>query len=156
METLSPQLAPHKIGIRWPNDLFLKNKKFTGILTESPTPELAVIGFGVNLNNSMKESPKDMQNLSITTIFDVLGKKFDREEILELIIECFLERFDALQVDYLNNRRILIETLRKNCIQIGTQTTVKYGDKTVSGKCLDIAEDGRMVLDVDGELQYIH
>lgn len=37
--------------IKWPNDLVAKNKKLCGILTES-TPKAAVIGIGVNLNNT--------------------------------------------------------------------------------------------------------
>ena len=37
--------------IKWPNDLVADNKKLCGILTES-TPTAAIIGIGVNLNNT--------------------------------------------------------------------------------------------------------
>lgn len=56
MRTLPGQPAPPAIGLKWPNDLWLKGRKLGGILIEaSPAPGLAdgqrwvVIGIGLNV-----------------------------------------------------------------------------------------------------------
>ncbi len=72
--------------IKWPNDIFVKDKKLSGILTEcsymGSTLNYFVIGIGVNLNN---ESFKDYEDIA-TSVFKETKKKYDKVDIIKKII----------------------------------------------------------------------
>lgn len=59
-----------EIGIKWVNDLFLKNKKICGILTEAGLEgetgrmSYVVIGIGVNLRTPEGEFPEEIQKIA--------------------------------------------------------------------------------------------
>ena len=48
------------IKFKWPNDIFYKNKKFSGIISESLTineiNNFIIVGFGINFNSSPEEN----------------------------------------------------------------------------------------------------
>jgi BirA family biotin operon repressor/biotin-[acetyl-CoA-carboxylase] ligase len=52
-----------KVGckIKWPNDIWLEERKLGGILIEARPPEWAVIGVGVNVAIEPDEFPEDLR-----------------------------------------------------------------------------------------------
>lgn len=79
VEKLSPELK--KLEIKWPNDLYINDKKFVGILIESSISgksiENMVVGMGINLNQLKFEYP------GATSIL-VEGGKVDKWQLLEI------------------------------------------------------------------------
>ncbi len=71
--------------IKKPNDLLVNGKKICGILVESSTSgktvEYMVIGIGLNVNSKQRELVR-----GATSIFEVVGIKADRRELLEHIL----------------------------------------------------------------------
>lgn len=51
-----------QVGIKWPNDLYYKNKKVAGILCEVVQQHL-LIGVGVNVNNDVPEGATGLRGL---------------------------------------------------------------------------------------------
>ncbi len=72
--------------IKWPNDIYVNDKKLCGILVESSflgsTLEYYIIGIGVNVNN---ESFEDVKNIA-TSIYKETNKKVDRHNLIKEII----------------------------------------------------------------------
>jgi BirA family biotin operon repressor/biotin-[acetyl-CoA-carboxylase] ligase len=54
-------LAPVECGIKWPNDIWLDERKLGGVLIEARAPDWAVIGVGVNLSIEPGELPADLR-----------------------------------------------------------------------------------------------
>jgi BirA family biotin operon repressor/biotin-[acetyl-CoA-carboxylase] ligase len=54
-------LAPVECRIKWPNDVWLEERKLAGILIEARPPEWAVIGVGVNVSIAPEEFPSDLR-----------------------------------------------------------------------------------------------
>ena len=54
-------LAPVSCGIKWPNDVWLDERKLAGILIEARPPDWAVIGVGVNVSIADEEFPPDLR-----------------------------------------------------------------------------------------------
>jgi BirA family biotin operon repressor/biotin-[acetyl-CoA-carboxylase] ligase len=54
-------LAPVSPAIKWPNDLWLFERKLGGVLIEARPPEWAVIGVGINLTIADDEFPADLR-----------------------------------------------------------------------------------------------
>jgi len=54
-------VAPVRCEIKWPNDLWLEERKLGGVLIEARPPEWAVIGVGINLAIAPAELPGDLR-----------------------------------------------------------------------------------------------
>ena len=54
-------VAPVELEVKWPNDVWLGERKLAGILIEARPPDWAVIGVGVNLSIEPGEFPPDLR-----------------------------------------------------------------------------------------------
>lgn len=54
-------LAPVRCRIKWPNDVWIDERKLGGILIEARPPDWAVIGVGINLSIEPEEFPADIR-----------------------------------------------------------------------------------------------
>ena len=81
------KFTQNKVGIKWPNDLLIKNKKISGILIE--TIDLnnkigVVIGIGINVHMSEEEGKEIDQ--SWIALDEVTDSKNNRNEIIGDIV----------------------------------------------------------------------
>jgi BirA family transcriptional regulator, biotin operon repressor / biotin---[acetyl-CoA-carboxylase] ligase len=54
-------LAPVSCAVKWPNDIWIEERKVAGVLIEARPPEWAVIGVGINLTVADDEFPRDLR-----------------------------------------------------------------------------------------------
>ena len=75
-----------KLNIKWPNDILSGNFKIGGILIENSIkhtgPIYSIVGLGLNVNQIKFENLPKASSLAV-----ICGKEFDKEMILDLIIE---------------------------------------------------------------------
>jgi len=96
------------ISVKWPNDIYWKEKKICGMLIENdlsgPYIYSSYIGIGINLNQ--KEFFSNAPNpVSLTQI---TGKEYDREEVLHRFLAIFYpyylsllqEKYDLIRTTY--------------------------------------------------------
>jgi BirA family biotin operon repressor/biotin-[acetyl-CoA-carboxylase] ligase len=84
-------LPMHTLEVHPPNDVFADGKKICGILLESPTPLLGIIGIGLNVNNRLSDVPADfiadLTSRPITSMIELLGKETDISCLIKEILE---------------------------------------------------------------------
>ena len=93
--------------IKWPNDLYLADRKVAGILCES-VPELhssslppsawVIIGVGLNVNSGLDDFSPALHPI-ITTLSVCSGKTYDLNSFLIQLVEAISEKVGLLQVD---------------------------------------------------------
>ena len=93
-------------AIKLPNDIQLYGRKVAGVLVEmraqEKAPHLAVVGIGVNVNQSMEDFPPELQNRAIS-LGMALQRPVDRRQfavaVLRYLDRTYRERFrdEALQ-----------------------------------------------------------
>jgi len=54
-------LSSHVCAIKWPNDIWIDERKVAGVLIEARPPQWAVIGVGVNVSIAADEFPADLR-----------------------------------------------------------------------------------------------
>ena len=54
-------LAPLRCRVKWPNDVWVEERKLAGVLIEAQPPTWAVIGIGVNVSIEPDEFPSDLR-----------------------------------------------------------------------------------------------
>lgn len=109
--------------IKWPNDIYVNDKKICGILLEGKIPEYIIIGCGININQ--KEFVGEYR-IPPTSLFLEINQNINIDEIQNLI---YRELFDELtnidnnkkdlfdyfyRHNYLENKSITISDF-KNC-----------------------------------------
>ena len=139
------EIAGIEVGIKWPNDIYIGDKKLAGILTEFATDpdciEYMVVGIGINCNWSPAKPPPGGQ--PATSLLKETGHKISRLKLLtrflnqaESIYErtkiegigCLREEWDRYSL--VNNRRV----------------TISNDQNTWSGIARGIDEHGALIL----------
>jgi BirA family biotin operon repressor/biotin-[acetyl-CoA-carboxylase] ligase len=93
-------------AIKLPNDVQLSGRKVAGVLVEmraqEKAPHLAVVGIGINVNQSVEDFPAELQNRAMSLAM-ALGRPVDRQKlaaaVLRYLDRTYRERFtdEALQ-----------------------------------------------------------
>ncbi|HZZ28707.1 MAG TPA: biotin--[acetyl-CoA-carboxylase] ligase [Pirellulales bacterium] len=142
VDALAGRLAEHSLGLHWPNDVFVRDKKLAGILVEVLPSGRHIIGVGLNTNNSSDDAPPELRN-SIATLRDLTGRLHDHTELLLAI----LENLEAALVQLSQPLETLGQRFDLLCLQRGETLTVYQGQQTITGRCVGIAPDGALLLD---------
>lgn len=79
-------LAPVDCRLKWPNDVWLDERKLGGVLIEARPPDWAVIGVGVNLAIAPEQFPRDLRWPAIS-----LGHGVEPEAMREALNEALDE-----------------------------------------------------------------
>ena len=136
-----------RVGIHWPNDVFVDGRKICGILVEVPSDGRIIIGIGINTNNRVADAPVELAN-RVTTLRDLTGQEHDHTELLVEILNQFEKWLDVL----LEDSSQVGQRADELCLQHDKQLSIDPGDgQIVSGRCLGIGSDGAILLEtVDG------
>ncbi len=85
------------IRIKWPNDIYWKDKKIAGILIENSLQgkviENSVIGVGLNLNQQI--FPIELPNP--VSLRQITANEYDKEYVLDLLLKEFFQLYRSLQ-----------------------------------------------------------
>ena len=126
-----------KVFIKWPNDIYLNNKKVCGILIEflsyGNNIRDILIGIGVNTNNSPRELYK-----SSTFLKKYSNISFDNIEIVESILHGI--DYWAKVLD--NNKNLILREWMQRSTKLNSIIKFHLNNKIVSGVYKGIANDG--------------
>ena len=134
--------------LKWPNDVFLDNKKLGGVLIESKEinkKKYLSVGIGINVNSDVAQFPNDIQNSSISLISKT-GKQTQREPLLASIL-------NNIESEYLNQFENVTKNWVKYCNHLDAKVTFHYGEKIISGEFLGITDNGYAKLKIDDKIE---
>ena len=126
-----------KIGLKWPNDILLRNKKIGGILVENEIRNnniKTIVGIGINL--SLEEKEDWWGDLS------EFKDKIDRNYLINQISAMII---GFIELNKLNWKDIW----NKNCVHMNKKIKIASNNKVMhEGIFLGIEDDGSMNLKV--------
>lgn len=141
--------------IKWPNDIYMNNKKLGGILTEfrikGSEPEYVILGLGLNVNWCPE---KEMDILfPSTSILNEYGEELSRNDLIALI----LSGFEKIYIEILKGN---VEKFNKRCNELsmvsGKDISVATQGEIIKGRALGIDEDGALLVrGQDGVVQKV-
>ena len=139
------------VGLKWPNDLYLKSRKCGGILCESSLTtddSFAVIGLGINCNLSDQEIPEELKKIATSMLLDS-GITIDTRELFTELREHLLR--SICDFEKLGFAEILTRWNSYDVFQGERMTWVRKDGKPVAGVSLGPDLDGSLVVqDADG------
>ena len=136
-------------SIKWPNDILIKGKKVTGILTElqaDPDRVKAVIlGIGINVNQTEDDFPDELKTIA-TSLKIELGHSINRAELIAKTLQ-FLEQYTELYVSHgFSPIKLLWEGYSNTA---GRRIRAVMFNETIEGTALGISDEGVLELRLD-------
>ena len=129
------------VSIKWPNDIYVGDKKICGMLIENRLQGSAIkdciIGIGLNVNQ--REFQSDAPNP--VSLYQLLGHESDREALLK----AFLDAFDSTY-----NSKTTCSTYKEMLYRRGKVSLYKNQTTCFNATLTDVLPDGRLLL-VDQE-----
>lgn len=135
--------------IKWPNDIYLRGRKVSGILVdmgaELDLVHYAVVGIGINLNNVASDFPPSIRSLA-TSVKIETGKKVDRVKAAQSL----LTQIDRWYRTYLKEGFDLIgNTWVDMSLTLGKRITAKTAEGQITGIPTGLDEDGSLLIRLD-------
>ena len=134
-----------RAGIKWPNDVFLNDRKVSGVLCESDFSggdwASAIVGFGINVNLH-RDDFGDLRDRA-TSLSAEFGHEIDRATLLAAVLgeleACYLSmqngQFNPIYTEWASS----LETL-------GKQVSVDYGREQITGQAVRVERDGALII----------
>lgn len=159
------------VDIKWVNDIYIRGKKVSGILTEASTSiedgtlEYAVPGIGINIYEPEGGFPNEIKDIAGAIFKDSIKKENLRNILASELIINFLKYYtDKNDSNSTNNiiSRSFYEDYKKRSIVLGKDVNLLTPDhEVISGdhstaKVIDINEDCHLLVEYkDGEREYL-
>ena len=143
--------------IKWPNDILIKGKKVTGILTELEAEadriNSIIIGIGMNVNQTKDDFPSELQQIA-TSLSLEKGEKVARADLIKGIFM----NLEKLYLLYLEEGFLPIKLLWESyAISIGKNITARTLTHSIIGKAQGITDDGVLIIeDEQGKTHHVY
>ena len=134
------------VFIKWPNDIYWRDKKIAGILIENDlcgsNIQYSVIGIGLNVNQDsfMSNAPNPVSLKQIT------GKTYDREDLLKRIVKRIYMLYIQLLREELN---CFDEDYKEALYRHDGLYDYKAADENFKASIVDVLPSGHLVLETE-------
>ncbi|MGX6442547.1 biotin--[acetyl-CoA-carboxylase] ligase [Neobacillus sp. K501] len=143
--------------IKWPNDILIRGKKVTGILTELQAEadriNSIIIGIGMNVNQVEEDFPVELEKIA-TSLRIEQGKEISRAAMVREIFNNMEKLYNLYLAEGFLPIKLLWESF---AISVGRQITARTLMQTIVGKALGITEEGvLMIEDKQGVTHHVY
>jgi len=131
--------------LKWPNDVMIGTRKIAGILTESSirgNNYCAIIGFGVNVNNSYVSVPSTLRN-KVTSLYDLTKSRVNVEWLMQENLKEFVQIYTKM---FAGRQAEIVTEWKRLTLMLGKQITVCEGDTSFKAVAVDLDSDGALVV----------
>lgn len=143
--------ATQPVRLKWPNDLWIGDRKVGGILlrVRAMPGEVtrAILGVGVNVNVHPEDLPPGATSLAAVT-----GSAQDRD----VLLHAALDRLDAVYGAWLTDGGTLaLAAWRERAALIGEAVVIEVANRRRPGVLRGIDDRGALLLEVNGSVERI-
>lgn len=132
-------------GIKWPNDIYLGQKKLAGVLTEFSVlkgrVQYLVLGMGLNVN--WKPKAGETSGYATSSVFTETGERVSREELLGNLLGKLGVYYQGCIEDR-KEKELLYKRWNEKSVILGKPVVIETGIERISGKAAEIDQDGAL------------
>lgn len=143
------QVSGAEVGIKWPNDLVLRGKKLSGILTEgifTPDGQVDYVIAGIGINCHHRREDFDGEVADIATSLDMVTKNYVNQKALA---EELLKQLDVLRSEVFFAPEKWLADYRRRCITLGKTVKIVQSGEVVTA--VDVDEQYGLIVEADGQ-----
>ncbi len=144
---VSLKCPEERVEVKWPNDIYVNQKKIGGILIENQYKgdqiKQAVIGIGLNINQVFFE------NSQATSLKLLTQKDYSIKTILEELLQAFEKYYFELKW---GNSAVVEEGYLEDLMNYKVEKPYKVKGEMIRGIIQEVRNNGTLVLDSEGRL----
>jgi BirA family transcriptional regulator, biotin operon repressor / biotin---[acetyl-CoA-carboxylase] ligase len=139
------RVASVRCEVKWPNDVWVDERKVAGILVEArPQEGWAVLGIGLNVDTSEPELAEELRDTA-TSLRIATGGEVGRARALAALLDRLADWLGA-------GRERLLRAYRERDALRGRRIAWASGDRRLEGEAGGVDEEGNLVVfDASGE-----
>lgn len=132
------------VSIKWPNDIYVENKKIGGILIENAimgtefSYSVAGVGLNVNQQNFLSDAPNPV------SLFQLTGIEYDRDEILTLVIQSINKWYEILKRKEFS---VIDSAYLKRLYRFGEEAKFKDDSGIFTGRIVGVDPIGQLMIE---------
>jgi BirA family biotin operon repressor/biotin-[acetyl-CoA-carboxylase] ligase len=156
-EALAECLPEVPVRIKWPNDLWIGDRKLCGILCEMEAEMMVVhhviVGVGLNVNMTERDFLPELRPTGTSLRLEA-GREVSRAQILAAFLnrlEPLLERWNEA-----DDLAPFLAAYNQRSLLHGRQIRVEQHRQTLVGRAVGISPLGELLLESDGGVLRIH
>lgn len=127
-------LGATNVKIKWPNDVYVNDKKICGILLEGNLPKYFILGIGINVNQEF------FKDLPATSIKNELGFEVDPKLVAVDVVDSLKYRIGELK----NDLGKLVEEYCQKDYLLNKKISFNYNGEHLEGIAKGIDFDGSL------------
>jgi BirA family biotin operon repressor/biotin-[acetyl-CoA-carboxylase] ligase len=135
--------------IKWPNDIFIGNKKVAGLLlelsAESDDIHYALLSTGIDVNIPLGQFAPDLQK-DITSICAEVGHEVDRASFLARILKEFEMRLQLIES---GEYETITQEWKSISYTLGRRVKIRTMKNSFEGEAIDIDQFGALIVRKD-------
>lgn len=136
------------VKVKWPNDIFVGNKKVAGVLIENVLQGRSIkhsfVGVGLNVNQLVF----DESLLNASSMAILLDQQFEVKEVMNDVCNNIEKRYLLLKT---NQFAKVKEDYLKRLYRLNASSIYEVNGERVNGEITGVADDGRLQLIVGTE-----
>lgn len=135
------------ISIKWPNDVYIKNKKICGILLESITDDdklqCLIVGIGININSSFNDELKE----KATSYYLETNKTISIIKVKRIVYRSIYKILNDIK----NGKKNYIDIANEHNYLKNKEVYAEYLNQKVKVKVLNINQDNTLKVLLDNK-----
>ncbi len=150
LSTLRNTAPELKFWLKWPNDIFCRERKIAGILCESastPTRQIAGIVAGIGINLNMPTSIINTIDQPATSLMHETAKEFNLKKVIKKLAKNLSKYYNIYSV----SPEVLFTCWKDENLLIGQTVKINTGEKDVKGKIIDLGHNGELIFETGGK-----
>jgi BirA family biotin operon repressor/biotin-[acetyl-CoA-carboxylase] ligase len=132
--------------IKWPNDIFIGDKKVAGLLLELSAENAVVnytlLGLGIDANITVGRLSPELR-AAVTSLSAELGREVDRPAFLAAVLKEFERRYELLEAGEYD---AIVREWRSLSLTLGHRVRITTLAKSFEGEAFDIDEFGALLV----------
>ena len=140
-----------QVKIKWPNDIYVNNKKVGGVLIENQLRQgsikSSIIGIGINLNQV--DFPEELQHKA-TSLRHETGQQYPIAETGLDLLESIMNRYTNID---LNDSNLLLNNYNNLLFQKDQKAIYAIEDTKYEGIIQGVDHQGKLMVQIEGKTQ---
>ena len=128
--------------IKWPNDIYIGEKKLGGILTELVSGKniCAVVGVGINLHTEKEAFPPELSGIATSFTAEGIAAPDENQLLLKIIqlLEAYV--YEGCELYKVNEKTL--EAIKDRSYSLGKTVKYSLGQDIIEGVVTDIKNNG--------------
>ncbi|MFQ5486130.1 MAG: biotin--[acetyl-CoA-carboxylase] ligase [Desulfobacterales bacterium] len=137
--------------VKWPNDILVKGKKISGILSEIAVEgdRVKFINIGIGINVNIEPAFRVPESISLK---EILKRDVSRKEFLAMFLDDFEYRIDHTDLSH------IVSEWKQNSATLNRKIRIVTQNEVLEGMAKDVDENGTLILGLaDGsEKKIVH